>query len=207
MLLSSLKVSPITLRLTTFSCMFLIKLSVLHNCLTAIKDWMSNNFLQLNTDKTGVPIIASIVQLPWLLSVFGPFPQLHRLILIILVFFPFKQHCKIQICCTTMWLFTFLYHSAKTRANSVFHPPPRVIIHCLQMVQSSAAGCWPGPYLVLWSVFNSCKAPNKLYLLTHMSTTFNTPTQVRTWKILWKLYLSQVAMLAPQFHCSSVIAS
>ena len=35
------------------------KLSVLHNCLTAIKDWMSNNFLQLNTDKTEVLIIAS----------------------------------------------------------------------------------------------------------------------------------------------------
>ena len=35
------------------------KLSVLHNCLTAIKDWMSNNYLQLNTDKTEVLIIAS----------------------------------------------------------------------------------------------------------------------------------------------------
>ena len=28
--------------------------SVLHNCLNAIKDWMSHNFLQLNIDKTEV---------------------------------------------------------------------------------------------------------------------------------------------------------
>ena len=30
------------------------KLSILHNCLIAIKDWRANNFLQLNTDKTQI---------------------------------------------------------------------------------------------------------------------------------------------------------
>lgn len=48
--------------LMIFRCMSLFetdKLHVLHNCLTAIKDWMANNFLKLNTDKTDVLIIAS----------------------------------------------------------------------------------------------------------------------------------------------------
>ena len=35
------------------------KLSTLHDCLTAIKIWMSDNFLQLNSDKTEVLIIGS----------------------------------------------------------------------------------------------------------------------------------------------------
>lgn len=33
------------------------KLDSLHSCLTAIKDWMASNFLQLNTDKTEVLVI------------------------------------------------------------------------------------------------------------------------------------------------------
>lgn len=34
-------------------------MTVLHNCLTAIKDWMAHKMLQLNADKTEVVIIAS----------------------------------------------------------------------------------------------------------------------------------------------------
>ena len=65
MLLSNFEINPITVMLTIFSSMSLFrpdnpdKLSVLHNYLILIKDWMSNNFLQLNTDKTVVLIIAS----------------------------------------------------------------------------------------------------------------------------------------------------
>lgn len=35
------------------------KLTVLYNGLSAIKDWMANNVLQLNADKTEVFIVAS----------------------------------------------------------------------------------------------------------------------------------------------------
>ena len=38
----------------SFKCNDIANISILHDCLTAIKDWMSLNFLQLNSDKTKV---------------------------------------------------------------------------------------------------------------------------------------------------------
>lgn len=41
-------------------CIFpLEERTVLHNCITAIKDWMADNFLRLNADKSEVLIVAS----------------------------------------------------------------------------------------------------------------------------------------------------
>ena len=76
-ILFSLYMLPLGLLISQFKCMSyhcyvdntqlyisinsneLGKLSTLYDCLTAIKIWMSDNFLQLNPDKTEVLIIGS----------------------------------------------------------------------------------------------------------------------------------------------------
>lgn len=54
------------------------KLLVLHTCLAAIKDWMANNFLQLNADKTKVLIIASDSIASKVAQSIGSFPSAVR---------------------------------------------------------------------------------------------------------------------------------
>ncbi len=49
------------------------KLTVLFNCLSAIKNWMACNFLQLNADKTEVLIIGAVTSAPMIWQSIGTF--------------------------------------------------------------------------------------------------------------------------------------
>ena len=138
------------------------KLSVLHNCLTAIKDWMSNNYLQLNTDKTEVLIIASDSIAPKVAKSIGSLSSAVRSNLRNLgVIFDQAMHFDQHIKSLTRTCFFHLRNIAKLKSivsqpelemiihafissrldycNSIFTCLSKASLNRLQMVQNAAA--------------------------------------------------------------------